>query len=91
MFQNLTFNSILIMVFGLTLIIFGIWTGIIMRGRVQGVGLIFTGLGITILGFTNGFTDFTLLGRFLYRVAIVAFMFGIPISLYYLYLLISRG
>jgi hypothetical protein len=78
MFQNLTLNSILIMIFGL-------------RGRVQGVGMVFTGLGIAILGFTNGFTDFTPLGRFLYRIAIAAFLVGVPISLYYLYLLIFRG
>jgi uncharacterized membrane protein len=91
MFQNLTLNSILIMIFGLALMIFGVWTAVALRGRVQGVGMVFTGLGIAILGFTNGFTDFTPLGRFLYRIAIAAFLVGVPISLYYLYLLIFRG
>lgn len=90
MLQNLTLNSILIIFFGLILIILGIWAGLSPGGRGQGVGLFFTGLGTVILGLTNGFTDFSPQGRFLYRIAIVAYLIGIPISVYYLYLMFSR-
>ena len=91
MFQNLTLNSILIMLFGLGIIVVGIWSGIGAGARIQGAGLFFTGLGTAILGFTNGFVDLSPQGRFLFRVAIVSFLIGIPISLYYLFLFISWG
>ncbi len=91
MFQNLTLNSILIICFGLILIFLGVWTGVSPGGRVPGAGLFFTGLGTAILGLTNGFTDFSPLGRFLYRIALIAFIIGIPVTVYYLYLLVSRG
>ena len=91
MFQNLTLNSILIILFGLGLIVLGIWSAVGAGARVQGTGFVFTGLGTAILGFTNGFVDLSPQGRFLFRVAIVSFLIGIPITLYYLFLFISRG
>jgi hypothetical protein len=89
MFQNLTLNSILIMLFGLGIIVLGIWSGLA-GARMQGAGFVFTGLGTAILGFTNGFVDLSPQGRFLFRAAIVSFLIGIPITLYYLFLFISR-
>lgn len=91
MFQHLTLNSILIILFGVILIFLGVWSGLSFGGRGQGVGLFFIGLGTAILGFTNGFTDFSPQGRFLYRVAIISFLIGMPVSLYYLFLFISKG
>lgn len=90
MFRNLTLNSILIIIIGLGLISLAVWSAL-NGGRIQGAGLFLTGLGTILLGFTNGFVDMTPQGRFLFRVGVVAFLIGIPISLYYLFLLISRG
>jgi hypothetical protein len=90
MFRNLTLNSILIIIIGLGLISLAVWSGLT-GGRIQGAGLFLTGLGTVFLGLTNGFVDMTPQGRFLFRVAVVAFLIGIPISLYYLFRLISRG
>ena len=90
MFRNLTLNSILMIIIGFGLIFLAVWS--VMKGaRIQGAGLFFTGLGTVFLGLTNGFVDMSPQGRFLFRVAIVSFLIGIPISLYYLFLFISRG
>ena len=90
MFRNLTLNSILIIIIGFGLIFLAVWSGLA-GARIQGAGLFFTGLGTVFLGLTNGFVDMSPQGRFLFRVAIVSFLIGIPISLYYLFLFISRG
>ena len=90
MFRNLTLNSILMIIIGLGLISLAIWS-VLTGARIQGAGLFLTGLGTVFLGLTNGFVDMTPQGRFLFRVAVVAFLIGIPISLYYLFLFISRG
>lgn len=90
MFRNLTLNSILILIIGFGLIVFAVWS-VFTRARVQGAGLFFFGLGTIFLGLTNGFVDMSPQGRFLFRVGIVSFLIGIPISLYYLFLFLSRG
>ncbi len=75
----LSLNSWLVTAVGLALIIFSAYHGIFFYDRVFSVGLLAFGFGMLFLGLTEGFTDPTPRGKFLYRVAIVAFLIGIPV------------
>lgn len=53
--------------------------------RLYAVGFFFTGIGNVIFGMTNGFVDMTPIGRLLFRIALVAYIIGIPLIAYFLY------
>jgi hypothetical protein len=80
-----TFNSILMILIGLALIAFGVWLGMQSVGRVYAVGFLFTGIGNILFGMTNGFVDMTPIGRLFFRVALIAYIIGIPLICFYLY------
>jgi hypothetical protein len=70
---------------GLALIIFGVWLGMSSWSRLYAVGFFFTGVGNILFGATNGFTDMTPTGRNLFRIALVAYLIGVPLVAYFLY------
>ncbi len=86
---QITFNSVLMILIGLGLIAFGLWLVTKSGNRLYGVGFLSTGIGNVLLGVTNGFTNMTPVGRKLYRIALIAFIIGIPIIIYFLYLQMS--
>jgi len=75
----LSLNSWVVAALGLVLIVGGAFHGLFYRDRLFSAGLISMGVGMLFLGLTEGFTDPTPRGKFLYRVAVVAFLVGIPI------------
>ena len=82
---QITFNSVLMIFIGLSLMTFGGWLSIHPGSRVDGAGFFFTGIGNILFGITNGFTDMTSTGRLLYRLALVAYLIGIPVIAYFLF------
>ncbi|HEY8562647.1 MAG TPA: hypothetical protein VIL74_19875 [Pyrinomonadaceae bacterium] len=70
---------------GLALIALGVYFVLTPFSRMHSVGFVFTGIGNILFGFTNGFTDMSPLGLKLYRLALAAFIVGIPIVIHYLY------
>lgn len=85
MLLNLTLNKVIILAIGLCLVGFGIWYIIRPGGRITGVGLFFTGIGNLLLGITDGFVDMSPLGRIFYRVAILAYIIGLPVLAFAVY------
>ena len=69
----------------------GIWLGIHSFTRVLGVGLFFTGIGNILFGLTNGFVDMSATGRLLFRIAVFAYLLGIPLLAYVLFGLLTSG
>jgi hypothetical protein len=86
-----TFNSILMVIIGLALIAFGVSLGLKAWGRMYAVGFLFTGVGNILFGITNGFTDMTPTGRLLFRIALIAYIIGVPLIAYFLYGELSMG
>jgi hypothetical protein len=80
-----TFNSIIMILIGLALAAFGIYLVLNSYTRLFGVGFLFTAVGNILFGMTNGFTDMTPIGQKLFRFALVAYLVGIPIIVYFLY------
>jgi len=80
-----TFNSILMILVGLALAVFGVFLAMNSWSRFFAVGFFFTAFGNILFGMTNGFTDMTPIGRKLFRFALVAYIVGIPIIVYFLY------
>jgi hypothetical protein len=81
---QITLNSILMVMIGLVLMVFGGWLITHPGFRVDGAGFFFTGIGNILFGITNGFTDMTSTGRLLYRLALVAYIAGLPLVAYFL-------
>lgn len=80
-----TLNSILMIIVGSAMIVFAIFLVFTPYTRVFAVGLLLTGFGNVLFGLTNGFTDMTPVGRLLYRIALVAYLLGVPIIGYFFY------
>ncbi len=80
-----TLNSILMILIGLALMGFGVWLGLRAWGRLFAVGFLCTGIGNILFGMTNGFIDMTPIGRLLFRIALVAYIIGVPLIAYFLY------
>jgi hypothetical protein len=79
---NLTFNMILMIGIGLSLICCGIWLGL-EGDRIFGAGLLFNGIGSLFWGITNGFIDMSPRGQLFYRLGILSFLIGIVIIIYH--------
>jgi len=75
---------------GLAMIVFGVWLALY-GSRVHAVGFLFTGIGNILFGATNGFTDLTPIGQKLYRLALLAYVVGVPLVAYFLYNEMSAG
>lgn len=79
---NLTFNMILMIGIGLSLIGCGVWLGLA-GSRVFGASLLFNGIGSLFWGLTNGFTDMSPRGQLFYKTGILCFLIGIVIMIYH--------
>jgi hypothetical protein len=80
-----TFNSVVMILIGLALIAAGIFVALLPANRFHSVGFLFTGIGNMLFGVTNGFTNMSPTGLKLYRLALAAYIFGIPIVVHFLY------
>jgi hypothetical protein len=80
-----TFNSIVMILIGLALIGLGVLVVLMPAYRMHSIGFIFTGIGNILFGLTNGFTNMSPLGLKLYRLALAAYLFGIPVIVHFLY------
>jgi hypothetical protein len=81
---QITFNALLMILIGFALMAFGGWLAIRQGSRIHGVGFFATGIGNILFGITNGFTNMTPTGRLIYRLALVAYLVGLPLIAYYL-------
>jgi hypothetical protein len=82
---QVTFNSVAMVLIGLVLIVLGVLIMLSPASRFHSVGFIFTGIGNILFGITNGFTDMTPVGQKLFRLALAAYIFGIPVIAHFLY------
>jgi hypothetical protein len=84
MFSNLTLNSIFWLFFGVLLAIGGGYIGYSWRMYPFAMGLGFLGIGSVLCGITNGFTDYSPLGRLFWKVGILTILMGLGLTIYYL-------
>ena len=82
MFNNLTLNSIFWLFLGLVLIFSGAYIGYKMRVYPLAAGLMFLGTGCAFCGITNGFTDYTPMGRLLLKLGIPTLLLGLLLTGY---------
>jgi hypothetical protein len=80
-----TFNSIVMILIGLALIVIGVFIVLSPSGRMHSVGFLFTGIGNILFGMTNGFTNMSPTGLKLYRIALATYVIGVPIIAHFLY------
>jgi hypothetical protein len=84
MLRNLTFNSIIWIALGLGFFFFGAyltykWRFTGFRLIPMAMGIIFIGVGMTLCGMTNGFTDHTPLGRKFKKIGAFLLIVGFPL------------
>ena len=79
------------MAVGLVFLLGGIYQFFFSYDRIFSFGLVVSGIGFVLFGFTEVFTDPTSRGRLLYRIAIISFIVGIPIVLYGAYKMAMVG
>lgn len=82
MFSNLTLNSIFWLVLGLLLKLAGGYYGYRMRMYPLAAGLAFLGTGSIFCGLTNGFTDYSPMGRMLWKIGIPTLLLGLLLTGY---------
>jgi len=71
------------MIAGVALAAWGAWDLPLSYTRLLGTGLFLVGVGTIALGWTRGFTSYTVLGRTVGSVGIGAYVIGIPVLLYW--------
>jgi hypothetical protein len=77
MFNNLTLNSIFWLVLGIALAGYGAYVGYYWRTYPLSAGLVFLGLGGVFCGITNGFTDYSPMGRLLWKIGLPSLLLGL--------------
>lgn len=85
MLNNLTLNSILLLLIGFLAIIFGGYVAVSWRAYPFTAGLVFLGLSSLFCGITNGFTDYSARGRFFWKIGVTAFLLGLLLTGFGLY------
>lgn len=80
-----TFNSIVMILIGLAMIVLAVYLAFTAGGRFFAVGFFFTGVGNILFGATNGFMDMTPMGGKLFRIGLGAYAIGIPVIAYFVY------
>ena len=83
--REITLNGYILLAAGLLLFCYGASLITTPYQRFYGVGFLLTGFATSILGVTNGFTDMSPLGRWLAKIAVIAYIGGIPILCFYAY------
>lgn len=82
---RLTFRGICVGAFGAVLSITGVYYVTQSWTRTFGIGLLMIGVGVMTLGATNGFSDYSPLGKALYNIGLIAFGIGVPLAIYAFY------
>ena len=80
-----TFNSIIMILIGVALVSIGVLVALMPANRMHAVGFVFAGIGNILFGLTNGFTDMSPIGLKLYRLALLAYIVGVPVIAHFLY------
>ena len=91
MFFSLTLNSVVWLLIGLTSMVCGGFVGYSMRMYPFAFGLLSLGFGCICCGLTNGFTDPAPKTYLLRKFGKVALIIGLPIALYYTFLLTYKS
>ena len=91
MFFSLTLNSVVWLLIGLSSIVYGGYAGYRMRMYPFAFGLLCLGVGCICCGLTNGFTDPAPKTYLLRKFGKVALIIGVPITLYFTYLLMYNS
>jgi hypothetical protein len=79
---QLTIRGIFVGAFGAVLGIVGVYFITQWWTRTLGVGVLLVGAGLMAMGATNGFSDYSPLGKLLYKVGLISFGIGVPLSIY---------
>ena len=82
---QLNLNSVLVILIGIGCVVGGVVIGLRPYFRLLGAGMFFVGIGNLLFGFTDGFSDPTPTGRFLFRIGAIAYLAGVPILGYAVY------
>lgn len=88
-FREITLNGYILIGVGLFLLYFGSTMITVPYQRLHAVGFLLSGAGSVVLGATNGFADMSPLGRCLAKLAVIAFIVGLPILCFYIYDIIA--
>ena len=83
MLRNLTLNSIFWLVLGVLLFGYGAYNAYYWRDYIFSSGLIFLGLGSISCGLTNGFADYSPMGRMLWRFGLPFLLLGLLLTGYH--------
>lgn len=82
MYKDLTPTSFFWIFLGMLLIGYGGYVGYYWRTYTFAAGLVFLGLGGLFCGITNGFADYSPMGRLLWRIGLPIIFLGILITIY---------
>jgi len=82
---RLTFRGITVAAFGVVLALVGAYFALQSWTRIFGIGIFLVGTGLIALGATDGFSDYSPLGKVIYRVGVTCFGIGIPLTIYAFY------
>jgi hypothetical protein len=91
MFFNLTLNSAVWLLIGLSSMAYGGYVGYRMRMFIYALGLLSLGFGCICCGLTNGFTDQSPKTRLLRKFGKFALIVGLPLTGYYFYLIMYNS
>ena len=91
MFFNLTLNAAVWLLIGLGSIVCGGFVGYKMRMIPFAIGLASLGFGCICCGLTNGFTDPSPKTQLLRKFGKLALLIGLPVTGYYVYLLMYNS
>ena len=80
-----TLNGLFVLFIGLLMLGVGMYMCAKSWTRVTGCGLALIGFGVSSLGFTNGFSDQSPLGRLLYKLSLISLGVGVPAASYGFY------
>jgi len=83
--REITLNGYILLAAGLFLFCYGASMITMPYQRLYGVGFLLIGFATSILGITNGFADMSPLGRWLAKIAVIAYIGGLPILCFYVY------
>lgn len=87
--RSITLNGFILIGVGLFLLYYGVTLVLVPYERLHGAGFLLSGAASVVFGWTNGFTDMSPLGRWLAKLAVIAYIIGLPIVAFYLYDLIG--
>jgi hypothetical protein len=88
---NLNLNAVLMILVGVVFIGVGAVLASQYLYRLMGVGLFIIGIGNLLFGLTDGFSDTSPRGQVLFKLALGAYLVGVPIVGYRILIMIISG